>query len=39
VPEKQQGFTWQPWPQPNGETVLNYNYRFNRVAVKFGLVF
>jgi hypothetical protein len=39
VAEKQKGFTWQPWPQPNGETVLNYNYRFNRVAVKFGLVF
>lgn len=39
VLEKQQGFSWQPWPQPNGETVMNYNYRFNRVVVKFGLMF
>lgn len=39
VPEKQQGFSWQSWPQPNDETVLNYNYRFNRVVVKFGLMF
>ncbi len=41
VPEKQEGFSWQswPWPQPTGETVLNYNYRFNRVVVKFGLMF
>lgn len=41
VPEKQKGFSWQswPWPQPTGETVLNYNYRFNRVVIKFGLMF
>lgn len=41
VAEKQEGFSWQswPWPQATGETVLNYNYRFNRVVVKFGLMF
>lgn len=41
VPEKQRGFTWQswPWPQQTGEAVLNYNYRFNRVTVKVGLMF
>lgn len=39
VPEKQESFSWQSWPQPRGETVLNYNYHFNRVVVKFGLMF
>jgi hypothetical protein len=41
VPEKQEGFSWQswPWPQQTDETVLNYNYRFNRVTVKFGFMF
>ena len=41
VPEKQKGFSWQswPWPQPTGETVLNYDYRFNRVVLKLGFMF
>ncbi|HLO37237.1 MAG TPA: hypothetical protein VK173_01980 [Lacibacter sp.] len=39
VKEKQEGFNWQPWPQPSGQTVLNYDYRFNRVVLKFGFQF
>ncbi len=39
VPEKQEGFSWQPWPQPTAQSIFNYNYRFNRVVVKFGLMF
>jgi hypothetical protein len=39
VPEKREGFSWQPWPQPVEQNVFNYNYHFNRLAVKFGLMF
>lgn len=39
VSEKQEGFSWGPWPQPGGQTVLNYNYHYNRIAIKFGLIF
>lgn len=39
VAEKQQGFSWQPWPQPAGSNVLNYDYHFNRIAIKAGLMF
>ena len=39
VAEKQEGFSWGPWPQPGGQTVLNYNYNYNRIAIKFGLMF
>ncbi len=39
VAEKQQGFVWGPWPQPGGQNELEYNYYFNRIAIKFGLMF
>lgn len=39
VPEKREGFSWQPWPQPVEQNIFNYNYHFNRLAVKFGLMF
>jgi hypothetical protein len=39
VAEKQQGFVWGPWPQPGAQNELQYNYYFNRIAIKFGLMF
>mgnify|MGYP001389237066 CR=1 FL=1 len=39
VAEKQQGFVWGPWPQPGTQNELEYNYYFNRIAIKFGLMF
>lgn len=39
VKEKQEGFSWQAWPQPSGQTVMNYDYRFNRVVLKAGFQF
>jgi hypothetical protein len=39
VKEKQEGFSWQAWPQPSGQTVMNYDYRFNRVVLKVGFQF
>ena len=39
VAETQQGFVWGPWPQPGGQNELEYNYYFNRIAIKFGLMF
>lgn len=39
VAETQEGFSWQPWPQPAGQNDLRYDYHFNRIVIKFGFMF
>ncbi len=39
VAEKQHGFVWGPWPQPGGQNELQYDYYFNRIVLKLGLMF
>jgi Lipid A 3-O-deacylase (PagL) len=39
ISETQEGFSWQPWPQPAGQNDLHYDYHFNRIVLKFGFMF
>ncbi|MFY7840244.1 MAG: hypothetical protein ACOVP7_08200 [Lacibacter sp.] len=33
------GISWQTWPIQTTETLFYYDYRYNRIAIKFGFVF